>query len=190
MKTLTMTMIAIAGLTAAAGADTKAPDAKKAPEAAMPMPKAPAEVSDMLKSMSGTWKCTGKAFMPDGTSVDMTGTMKSKSDLDAFWIHDSMDGKIGKMPFKFEAFSTYDAATKKWRRVGVDNMGGQRVGTSDGIKDGKQDYALDTVGAMGAMMVKEHMDASDAKNGVKVSGEMSMDKGKTWVKEFEATCKK
>lgn len=187
-KTIILAMVLGLGSVAVAGdgKDAKAP----VPAKPMEMPKAPKEVADLAKAMTGTWNCTGKGMGMDGTSMDMTATFKSKADLDGFWVHDSLDGKMGKMPFKFEAYSTYDAGMKKWRKVSVDNMGGQTVATSDGLKDMKMDWAVDSVGPMGAMMNKEHMDMSDAKAGTKVSGEMSMDKGKTWKKTFEVACKK
>jgi hypothetical protein len=182
-----VTVLGLGGLAAAGDGKDKAP---ATPGKAMEMPKAPKEVADMAKAMTGTTTCTGKGNMPDGSSMDMTGTFKSKSDMDGFWIHDTMDGKMGKMPFKFEAYSTYDAASKKWRKLGVDNMGGSSVGTSDGMKDNKMEWAVESTSSMGMMMEKEHIEMGDAKTGTKVWGEMSMDKGKTWHKSFEVVCKK
>ena len=193
-KTLVLAMVVgFGGMATADGKDAKAP-APKAPDTAktpapkaMEMPKAPKEVADMVKGMEGTWKCTGKGYMPDGSTVDMTGTVKSKSDLAGFWAHDSMVGKMGNA---FESYTTFDAAAKKWHRVMVDNMGGMAMGNSDGMKDMKMDFAMDAMGPMGAMMVKDHVDMSDAKNGAKFFGERSMDKGKTWSKDYEVVCKK
>jgi hypothetical protein len=203
-----LTMVASAGLVAAQPkADAKAPakteakapakapvkvvDATPPAKAEMPVPKVPQEVTDMAKMVVGTWKCTGSSFGMDGTATPMTGTMKSKTDLDGFWLHDSFEAKMGKAKFKFESFSTYDAGSKKWRSVMVDNWGAQSIGTSDGMKDGKMDVNMDTMGGpMGPGMFRDHMDASDAKAGVKMMGEASMDKGKTWNKVYEQTCKK
>ncbi len=181
------TVLGLGGLAMAGDPKDKAP---AAPAKAMEMPKAPKEVADMAKAMAGTWNCTGKGMMPDGSSLDMTGKLSTKSDLDGFWYHETLDGKMGKMGFKFESYATFDAGSKKWRKVAVDNMGGQSVGTSDGMTAGKLDWAVDSMGPMGAMMDKEHIDASDAKAGTKVWGETSMDKGKTWKKTFEVVCKK
>ena len=168
---------------APAKADPAAPaKAEKAP------PKPPQEVTDMMKKMAGTWKCTGSHYM-EGTAAPMTATMKSKGDLDGFWIHDSFEAKMGKFKFKFESFMTYDAGSKKWRNVMVDNMGSQSVGTSDGMKDGKMDINMDSVGGMGTSMFRDHIDATDPKL-MKMWGEASMDKGKTWNKVYEQSCKK
>jgi len=214
MATLTMvgSLVVSAGLAAAqpkvdakapakadAKVDAKAPvktvdaktDGKPPAKAEMPTPKVPQEVTDMAKMVVGTWKCTGNSYGMDGAPTPMTGTMKSKVDLDGFWLHDSFEAKMGKAKFKFESFSTYDAGSKKWRSVMVDNWGAQSIGTSDGMKDGKMDVNMDTMGGpMGPGMFRDHMDASDAKAGVKMMGEASMDKGKTWNKVYEQTCKK
>ena len=191
--------IALCAMTGVAGADAhaekkKAPDAKapakdaKAP-AKLEMPKPAAELDVMVKATVGTWKCTGEVANPDGTKAKATATNKVKVDLDKFWLVESLEVK-GAMPFKMHAYSTFDASAKKWRRVTVDSWGGYMHGTSDGMKDNKLTWNLDTVGAMGTGQFRDHMDMTDAKAGLKVWGEMSMDKGKTWNKVYEMTCKK
>ena len=194
--------IALCAMTGLAGADAhaekkKAPDAKaptpakdaKAPAKAE-MPKPPAELDAMAKTAVGTWKCTGESPNPDGSKGKVTATNKVKVDLDKFWLVENLEVKGAGMTFKMQAFSTYDASAKKWRRVTVDSMGGYMHGTSDGMKDNKMTWNLDTVGAMGTGQFRDHMDMTDAKAGPKFWGEMSMDKGKTWNKVYEMTCKK
>ena len=166
---------------------TPAKDAKAVAPAAPPAmaaPTPPAEIKEMLKAQAGTWKCTGT-----GMGQAMKATMKSKVDLDGFWIQDAFEGTMGKTKFKFTAYTTFDSASKKWRRVMVDNMGGQAMGTSDGLKDGKVTFNMDVMGMGQTAMMKDTVDMTDPKL-VKSSGEMSMDKGKTWNKVYEMTCKK
>ncbi len=153
-------------------------------------PKIPQEVADLLKVVTGNWKCTGTVVAGVDTQPQpMTATLKSRTDLDGFWIHDTFDAKIGKAKLKYESFTTYDS--RKWRRVLVDNRGTQVIGTSDGIKDGKMDFNLDAItGAGPASQLRDHLDASDPKAGLKLAGELSTDKGKTWSKVYEMTCKK
>ena len=213
MKNLSMIAIATAALvgTAFAG-DPKAPtpapaptaaktdpkaaptpaktDPKAPPAAATPaMPTVPTEIADMAKGMAGTWKCKGETMHMDGTKEAVTATNTAKVDLDKWWISETLS-VTGKMKFKMQGYTTYDASAKKWRRVSVDNWGGSYVGTSDGMKDNKMDWNLDVMGPMGAGQFRDHVDATDAKAGVKMWGEMSMDKGKTWNKVYEMTCKK
>jgi hypothetical protein len=178
----------------------KAPDALKADPKGAPvgtkpaMPKAPQEVADLAKTMTGTWRCKGEGVEMDGSKKPMTATSRTKADLDKWWIVDTFDGKTGTGPtataYKFVAYTTFDAASKKWRRYMVDNMGGHMVGTSDGLKEGKMTFNMDAWSPMGAAMFRDYTDTTDAKAGVKFWGEMSMDKGKTWVKAYEMACKK
>lgn len=161
-------------------------EAKAAPAMAAPTP--PAEIKEMLK-MGTSWKCTGTGMGPDMTMGPMKATMKAKSDLDGFWIQENFEGAMGKNKFKFTSYTTFDSASKKWRRVMVDNMGGQAMGTSDGPKDNKIVFNMDVMGAGQTGMMKDTLDITDPK-APKAFGEMSMDKGKTWNKVYEMTCKK
>ncbi|MBA3397079.1 MAG: hypothetical protein H0T89_30900 [Deltaproteobacteria bacterium] len=158
----------------------------------METPKPPVEVADMAKLVVGTWRCTGSEINADGTSAKMTATVKTKLDLDKWWISETMDVRSARGSFKMVAYSTYAPGSKKWRRVSVDSMGNQYVGTSDGAKDGvaKLDWNIDTMGPMGAGMFRDHLDLTTVKTGTKASGEISMDKGKTWKPVYEMTCKK
>lgn len=163
-----------------------APPVKAEPPA---MPKPPAEIAAMVKTLGASWRCTGTGMGPDGQMGPMKSTVKTKSDLDGWWIVDTFEGAMGKSKFKMVAYTTYDAGSKKWRRMFMDNMGGQMIGTSDGLKDNKIDFNLDSMGPMGSGQFRDHVDLTDPKN-VKMWGEMSADKGKNWMKVYEMTCKK
>jgi hypothetical protein len=188
--------LALGALTGFAIADTpKAPAkqdaAKPDPGMAKPeAPKPPAEIEAMAKNIVGNWKCTGTTTNPDGSTGKMTGKITAKVDLDKWWINDVFEGKGDRGAFKMVAYSTFDAGSKKWRRVSIDNMGHQYVGTSDGMKDGKLVWNLDFMGAMGAGQFRDSVDPTDPKAGVKFSGTMSVDKGKSWKPVYEMTCKK
>lgn len=173
-------------------APTAAPVAPKAdPVAAKPaeppaMPSAPAEVAAMAKT-AGNLRCTGAAFSPMG-ETKMVATVKNKLDLDKWWIHTSF-AQTGGMKFKFEAFTTYDGASKKWTRVMVDNFGSHEVSTSDGVKDNKIVWEGSTKSAMGTMAGRHYEDMTNPKE-TKMWGEYSMDKGKTYMKAYEMICKR
>jgi len=170
----------------AAGA--KAADPKAAP-AKVEAPKPPAEVAAMAKTSVGTFRCTGTSTGADGAAAKMTATLTSKLDLDKWWVTETLTAKGAQGTYKSIAHTTYDATSKKWRRVSVDNMGTQFVGTSDGMQGTKLDWNMDMMSGMGAGMFRDHMETVD-KRSVKFSGEMSMDKGKTWKPVYEMTCKK
>src|SRR6185295_3729710 len=67
-------------------ADVPKTDASKTEAKPMEMPKAPQEVADRVKAMSGTWKCDGSGMGMDGKEMKFKGTMKSKADLDGYWV--------------------------------------------------------------------------------------------------------
>jgi hypothetical protein len=191
------TMVGMAGVAMAGDtkADPKTGPAKAIEPVAPPatptaMPKPPQEIADMVKGESGTWKCDGTATGMDGKESKFTAKMTSKSDLDGWWIHDSFEGSMGAMgKFKFESFATYDAASKKWHSMMVNNMGGTMLGESDGMKDMKMDVTAVTSSPMGKGQFKDHIDASDLKKGLHMWGEESRD-GKTFNKVYDMTCKK
>ncbi|MGE0867812.1 MAG: DUF1579 family protein [Kofleriaceae bacterium] len=193
-STLTITALTLTGsdgVVRAQGAPQAKPPARPAAPAkpAPDMPKPPPELVAAAKAMAGTWRCTGNTMDMGGQPAAMTATMKSRADLDGFWIHDSFDGKLGKMKLKLEAFSTYDASSKKWRRVMISNEGAQSTGWSDGLKDNKMMWNLESIGPMGASMFRDYWEIVDARN-FKASGEVSMDNGKTWLKIYDMACKK
>jgi hypothetical protein len=205
MKTFSKITLALLTMSAVAVAQPKAdkaptPPAKDAKAQVAPttkdakptMPTVPPELVEMAKATSGNWKCKGEAFEMDGSKTPVTATNKTKADLDKWWISESMEVKGMKMgSFKMTSYTTFDAASKKWRRVGMDNWGGQMVGTADAAPMGKpMTFNLDTLGPQGAGQFRDHVDPSDMKAGLKIWGEMSMDKGKTWMKVYEMTCKK
>jgi hypothetical protein len=203
MTKLSIVVVALAGLGGVAGAQkaggsaaAPAPKADAKPADTKPSGgdmysmKAPTEIADMGKQMAGTWKCKGQGLGPDMKMTDMAGTMKSKLDMENWWIHDTFDSTMAKSKYHFDSYVTYDPTSKKWHRVMIESAGGYSTGDSTGMQSGKMDWDLTSNSAMGQMMFRDHIDASDAKAGVKTWGEASMDKGKTWNKVYEMTCKK
>jgi hypothetical protein len=187
-----MTGLAVAQPKADPKAAPKAPEAK-APDAkagGMPEMKPPAELAEMAKMASGTWHCKGQGMDHSMKMADMTATLKMKLELASYWVHGSFESKMGKEPFGYESYTTFDPASKKWKRVMVESGGGWSSGESAGLKDGKVDWELTSHGPMGDAMFRDHEDMTDAKAGVKFWGEFSMDKGKTWTKVYEMACKK
>lgn len=164
-----------------------APPAGDKAQAPMQMPTAPAEVAAAVKAMAGTWRCQGSTFMPDGTATPIKATMKTKIALDKFWAQVSFVETGKKNGYKFESYRTFDG--KKWHGLMVDNMGGSEVSTSDGPKENKVIWEGSGRSAMGEAKARHHEELLSARE-VKMWGEWSMDKGKTWVKGYDATCKK
>jgi len=163
----------------------KAPPTDKAPApAAMEAPKPAPELTAAAKAVAGNWKCKGTMMTPGGEQP-MKATMKIKLALDGFWAQTSFS-ELKKGGFKFESFRTFDG--KKWHSLMVDNMGSQEVGVSDGPKDGKTVWETTSRSAMGDAKARHYEEMAGKE--MKMWGEWSMDKGKTWVKGYEATCTK
>lgn len=184
---------AAGGAKAGAGAATGTIGATAQAGAAMAMPKPPAEIAAMVKMAGRRNTCKGTGIGPDMKSeVKFTGTVTRKADLDGWWVHETMTGTMGQgktaAKLKMESYMTFDSKLGKWRALAVMNDGTQMVGTAD-IKDGKVEATWDTQGGMGAGMFRDHGDMTDKKVGMHMWGEMSMDKGKTWTKVYDMTCK-
>lgn len=182
---MTMSSVAIAQ----PKSDKAAPPAKETKPA---MPTVPAELTAFAKVFTGTWKCKGESVEHDGSKVAITATNRTKLDLDKWWLTESVEVKGMKMgSYKMTTFTTYDATSKKWRRLAMDNFGSQMVGTADATPMGQpMVFNLDSLGPMGSSRFRDHIDASDLKAGLEVWGELSTDKGKSWNKIYEMTCKK
>jgi hypothetical protein len=189
----------------AAPKDKAAPDAKKAEpkkDMAMAMPKPPKEVEELAKAMVGTWKCTGQTSMDGKTMVDTkaTSTIKLNTDLDKWWIQTDFAATMGKETYKFTGFTTFSQVDNKWVRYIIDNMGSFEMDTSAGLntKTGAKESTLSWEGeskmtvamAPGAptTIKSRHTEVISAA-GVHMTGEFTMD-GKTWIKGYDATCKK
>ncbi|HWO21698.1 MAG TPA: hypothetical protein VNO30_23170 [Kofleriaceae bacterium] len=153
------------------------------------VPGPPAELEAMSKNTVGLWRCKGDDFDSTGAKGAMTATNTIRIDLDKWWMVETMEAK-GRMPFKMVAYTTYDASARKWRRLAVMNGGGHMIGTSEGMKDNKMVWNMDVMSPVGAAIMRDYTDLTDPKVGMKTWGEMSVDKGKTWSKVYEMTCKK
>ncbi len=189
MSMFTKIFLATVALVGSATADTKGAPAAAKTEVKPEPPRPPAEIEAMAKNVVGTWKCTGTSSGMDGSSEKMTAKVVAKVDLDKWWINDVVEGKGSRGSFRMISYSTFDAASKKWRRISIDNYGNQYVGTSDGMKENKLVWNLDFMGAMGAGQFKETVDPTDPK-AVKFNGVVSVDKGKSWKPVYEMVCKK
>jgi len=191
-------LIAMTGVAAAQGAAKppapaapvkQVPPTPKPADPAMEM-KPPQELANAAKAMGGTWNCTGQAVDATMKMVPMTGKMKTTLAMGGWWLNSSFDAKVGKEPFHFESYTTFDAKSKRWKRVMVETGGGWSTGESAGMVSNKMDWELASHMAMGDASFKDHEDVSDPKAGAKLSGEMSMDGGKNWVSIYTMACKK
>ncbi|MBC7975248.1 MAG: hypothetical protein H7138_09700 [Myxococcales bacterium] len=172
---------------AAKPADMKPADAKAG---AMPEMKAPQEIADAAKAEVGSWNCKGQSMDRAMAMIPIIGKMKTTISADKWWLQTTFDTKMGKEPYHFDSYTTYDAAAKKWKRLMVQSGGSWLTGESAGMKDNKIVWDMTSHSPMGDGMFRDYEDLTDPKAGVKMWGEFSMDKGKTWTKVYEVACKK
>lgn len=192
MNKFSRVAIALVGMTGLAVAQPKtdAPKASDAKAGGQNMGP-PAELAALAKATAGTWHCKGQGMDHTQKMVDTTGTMTIKLDVNNWWLHGTFDSKMGKEPFHFESFTTFNPGTGKWTRVMVESGGNWATGESAGEKDHKVDWELTTHSPMmGDGMFRDHEDLSDPKAGAKMSGEFTPDKGKNWVNVYDIACKK
>lgn len=171
----------------------KAPEAKKAPVKAEPpkkmeMPKPPAEVAELAKGIVGTWNCTGNAAMDPTDMTKMTPTkmkMVMKLDPAKAWITAAMTG--GGMTMNM--MSTYDTQSKKWYRIITDSTGGSETAWSAGAQNNKVVWEGEGRGMNMKPWKTRTTEEIVSPKETKLVGEASMD-GKTWMKTWDASCKK
>ena len=157
----------------------------------------PAELDQMSKAMTGTWTCTGQGLGRDMKLGEMVATSRWSVDVGGWWLRESFDATVGKeTPHIYEAFTTFDPMSKKWKRVMVTGGGGWNTGEATATSCApapngcKLDWELSAHTPRGDFLVKDHVDATDLKAGIKDWGELSRDSGKTWMKAYELTCKR
>ena len=152
--------------------------------AAADPPKPLAELASAIGN--GTWSCTGTALVRK-----MTATRTSRLEMGGTWMHDTVEAKLGNDPFQFEVYTSYDANGKHFHRVMVESDGGIGDGEGHPTAGAAIDFLLDTHGPRGDGLFREHIDWTNAATtGATATGEVSSDKGKTWVKIYELTCKR
>jgi hypothetical protein len=163
-----------------------------APATAGPAP----ELVAMGKSMAGTWSCKGQGLGRDGKLTDMTATTTWTVEMDGWWLHERFGAKIGaEIGHSYDGYISLDQRSKKWRRVMVVGGGGWNTGETTSVaacgaapNGCRMDWELSAHSMMGEFLVRDHVDATDLKSGLKGWGELSRDNGKTWMKAYELTC--
>ncbi len=209
MRKISTTAVAMLAIAAFAGHARAADDKKKgskdgekpaddeskpAAGSAMPMPDPDPTFLAAAKKMVGNWKCKGNGYAPDGTAMPTTATMKYSLDLDKMWLKGQLTipkSKGMKRAMKDTSYRTYSAQDKKWYEVSVSNMGGWSSATSSGPDaGGKTEWDVTTNMFGQTFSAHDYEEPGTKKNTMHIWGEVSMDGGKSFVKEFDVTCSK
>ena len=204
MKLLaSLVVLALPSIVVADPTDSKMKVPVAPPVPAKPMPLKPAaELAELGAAIAGTWKCVGKGSSNGKDSFDMKATISSRMDLDQWWIQTNFTATMGKETYKFTGFTGYNNAEKKFYRHMVDNFGSSETDTATSIDHGMAGkWAINWTGEQRASvampgaapdakqttLLTKHSE-SMSKDGLAITGEVSMDAGKTWVKAYDATC--
>ena len=143
----------------------------------------PKELAELSRAIGdGTWTCTGSAL-----GKQMTASRTSRLEMSGVWMHDSVDAKLGSEPFRYEVYTAWDPNGKHFHRVMIESDGNLAEGEGHATAGNAVEFQLDTHGPRGDGLFRERIDWS-GKAGVVAIGEVSPDKGKSWVKLYELTC--
>lgn len=146
---------------------------------------APKELAELSRAIGdGTTACTGTAL-----GKQMTASRASHLEMGGVWMHDTVDAKLGSEPFRYEVYTSWDPNGKHFHRVMIESDGNLAEGEGHAAAGSAIDFQLDTHGPRGDGLFREHIDWSDGK-AVKSVGEVSADKGKSWVKIYELACRR
>jgi uncharacterized protein DUF1579 len=166
------------------------PAAAAAPATPPPAPK-PAPELDELKLFEASWKCDGKQPAgPFGPEHEYKSTLKGKKDVDGFWVaieYDQKKSKLHPIPIKAKGFLGYDAATKKYVSVGVDNTGGWIMESASGWEGDKLVFVGDG-SMMGQKISFRETYTKKSDKELVWTGEMKM--GKDWISVGSDDCTK
>ena len=177
---------------AAGAAAVVAPPPKTPPP--MPEMKPAPEVAEAAKAMSGSYKCKGNVMNPDGSSKPSLGSLKISADMDGYYLLVDLaqqKTKENPTPFKAHMFRTYDPSSKTWSMVMIATApGAPIVATTTDAMSGPVTWTS-TGAMMGQKFTEKSHEEFDAKSkSLHMWGEYSMDGGKTFLKDYDTTCKK
>ena len=159
-----------------------------APDQAAPKP--PAEMAN-LKIFDGAWSCEGKSeASPMGPAGTSKGSVRMHSDLGGFWRSGMVRSTMSNMPGAMEGMfhMTYDAGSKQYVMLWVDNMGAYSQETASGWEGDKIAFSGDM--AMGGTKMTVRDTFTKGADGTTMThGWESQINGK-WTALGSETCKK
>jgi hypothetical protein len=157
--------------------------------AAQQGPPKPAAEMAQLAYMEGTWSCQGKMFeTPMGPAGTMASTADIRRDMGGHVQSGTIKGTApNQPPFEGRFHTVYDAGTKQFVMLWVDNMGGWAQNSSSGWKGEVMVYEGD--GHMGGQTMKgRDTFTKTSATSMKHTSEIQVS-GK-WTLAGEETCQK
>lgn len=147
--------------------------------------------SDPLGKFVGNGTCTGNVLATRGhPGHASTGKYHGEKILDGRWVeihYDEDQTVVNPKPFRIVQYFGYDATSKRYLTVSVDNMsGGYTTGTSAGWKAGSITFDESESGKPASS--RDIFTSDDA--GLSSHTGMMLDKNGKWIKTDEETCKR
>jgi hypothetical protein len=148
------------------------------------------QVTDLAKTLAGTYACTGSFANTGGGTRRSSARMKVSTDLDGAWIAFDITERGGDdapFPIKLHMERTFSNDARTWTNVLRDNTGAVAVTTSE---HGGDDSATWT-GTSHKDGVKVHIRGREQRDAgaLHLVGEVSAD-GKTFTKQYDLSCTK
>jgi hypothetical protein len=154
-------------------------------------PSAPPELAQVA-FFEGTWNCTGKTFAnPMGPEHATEGSVHGVKGVGGMWMHINYDEKktaANPMPYHVDVHMGFDAGTKKFVEVCVDNFGGYCTQSGSGWSGDMMKFEGTANGTGKAVGVRDTF-TKKGTDQVTHTGEMQGD-DKQWIKTDEETCHK
>lgn len=140
-------------------------------------------LADAARELSGTWTCNGSIQGPGGASPSDV-RVEARLELDKAWLRTDFVTVSGEYPYKFTSYRRFDSASRTWRNVILDNMGGSATSSStDGIT-----WVGESASPMGRMKIHD-TELLVSPGQMTMRGQYSMD-GVSWSTGYDLTCKK
>lgn len=142
-------------------------------------------LADATRALAGKWRCRGAVYGPEGAAPSEVGLdIRLDHDLDHAWLQTVFAVSSGKYKYKFDSHRTFDASSRTWVNVLVDNLGGHAVSSStDGVT-----WAGESSGPMGATKIRD-TETIVSPGKVRMLGQYSTD-GSTWNTGYDLSCDK
>lgn len=182
MKTfrlLTSTLITLLALNAASFSASAQSNSNSSSAQAAAAAAAPCRASEAYRQLDfwvGEWDVHG----PKGRTVGSSSVQLILNDCVVFENWTGASGSTGK------SFNLYNAQTRKWKQVWVDNQGNMLEFTGE-FKDGAMRYSGESIAQNGQPVLDRLTFFPLAEGRVRQLWEQSADKGKTWNTVFDGT---
>ncbi|MBD0371857.1 MAG: hypothetical protein ICV60_13540 [Pyrinomonadaceae bacterium] len=172
-------LITLLALSAAANLSASAQSNSNASSAQATAAAAPCRASEAYRQLDfwvGEWDVQG----PKGKTVGASSVQLILNDCVVFENWTGAGGSTGK------SFNLYNAQTRKWKQVWVDNQGNMLEFIGE-FKDGAMRYSGESIAQNGKPVMDRLTFFPLAEGRVRQLWEQSPDKGKTWNIVFDGT---